>query len=65
MLSDRWEIWTRFLLFPRSPAYPDYTVLFLFGPKNVLILGLGGVGGPYRLDAGHNVHQVPEAAKTF
>ncbi len=25
--------------------------------------GLGGLGGPYRLDAGHNVHQVPEEAK--
>ncbi len=25
--------------------------------------GLGGLGGPYRLDAGHDVHQVPEEAK--
>jgi len=25
--------------------------------------GLGGKGGPYRLDAGHNVHQVPESEK--
>merc|ERR1712223_665259 len=25
--------------------------------------GLGGVGGPYRLDAGHNVHQVSDEAK--
>eukprot|EP00092_Neocalanus_flemingeri_P037789 GFUD01041137.1.p1 GENE.GFUD01041137.1~~GFUD01041137.1.p1 ORF type:complete len:1900 (+),score=456.60 GFUD01041137.1:60-5702(+) len=25
--------------------------------------GLGGKGGPYRLDAGHNVHQVPEHEK--
>lgn len=25
--------------------------------------GLGGLGGPYRLDAGHHVHQVPEQAK--
>ncbi len=26
--------------------------------------GLGGVGGPYRLDAGHDVHQVSEAVKS-
>ena len=25
--------------------------------------GLGGKGGPYRLDAGHQVHQVPESEK--
>ena len=25
--------------------------------------GLGGVGGPYRLDAGHDVHQVPQEVK--
>jgi len=25
--------------------------------------GLGGVGGPYRLDGGHTVHQVSEAEK--
>ncbi|CAD6193433.1 unnamed protein product [Caenorhabditis auriculariae] len=25
--------------------------------------GLGGVGGPFRLDAGHDVHQMPESAK--
>ena len=25
--------------------------------------GLGGLGGPYRLDAGHDVHVVPEEAK--
>ena len=25
--------------------------------------GLGGKGGPYRLDAGHDVHQVPQAEK--
>eukprot|EP00117_Sycon_ciliatum_P049088 scpid7831/ scgid4687/ Uncharacterized protein KIAA0564 homolog len=25
--------------------------------------GLGGVGGPYRLDAGHDVHQVPDEVK--
>lgn len=25
--------------------------------------GLGGVGGPYRLDAGHDVHQVPQSVK--
>lgn len=25
--------------------------------------GLGGRGGPYRLDAGHQVHQISEAAK--
>ncbi|KAL6723387.1 hypothetical protein Aduo_018399 [Ancylostoma duodenale] len=25
--------------------------------------GLGGVGGPFRLDAGHDVHQMPYAAK--
>ncbi len=25
--------------------------------------GLGGVGGPYRLDAGHDVHQVSDAVK--
>lgn len=25
--------------------------------------GLGGIGGPYRLDAGHNVHQVSDEAK--
>ena len=25
--------------------------------------GLGGVGGPYRVDAGHNVHQVPDSVK--
>uniref|UniRef100_F1KQG7 VWFA domain-containing protein n=1 Tax=Ascaris suum TaxID=6253 RepID=F1KQG7_ASCSU len=25
--------------------------------------GLGGVGGPFRLDAGHNVHQLPQSAK--
>lgn len=24
---------------------------------------MGGVGGPFRLDAGHNVHQMPEEAK--
>ena len=27
------------------------------------ISGLGGVGGPYRLDAGHNVHQVSDEVK--
>ena len=26
--------------------------------------GLGGVGGPFRLDAGHDVHQIHESAKT-
>lgn len=25
--------------------------------------GLGGKGGPYRLDGGHNVHQVPQEQK--
>lgn len=25
--------------------------------------GLGGVGGPYRLDAGHDVHQVSQVDK--
>ncbi|KJH40797.1 hypothetical protein DICVIV_13241 [Dictyocaulus viviparus] len=25
--------------------------------------GLGGVGGPFRLDAGHDIHQMPESAK--
>ncbi|EYC24841.1 hypothetical protein Y032_0013g2132 [Ancylostoma ceylanicum] len=25
--------------------------------------GLGGVGGPFRLDAGHDVHQMPDEAK--
>ena len=25
--------------------------------------GLGGVGGPYRLDAGHDVHQVSDDIK--
>ncbi|CAB3401465.1 unnamed protein product [Caenorhabditis bovis] len=25
--------------------------------------GLGGIGGPFRLDAGHDVHQMPEFAK--
>uniref|UniRef100_T1INA4 von Willebrand factor A domain-containing protein 8 n=1 Tax=Strigamia maritima TaxID=126957 RepID=T1INA4_STRMM len=25
--------------------------------------GLGGIGGPYRLDAGHDVHQVPDSVK--
>uniref|UniRef100_A0A915CIE2 VWFA domain-containing protein n=1 Tax=Parascaris univalens TaxID=6257 RepID=A0A915CIE2_PARUN len=25
--------------------------------------GLGGVGGPFRLDAGHDVHQLPQSAK--
>ena len=25
--------------------------------------GLGGVGGPYRLDAGHDIHQVPDSVK--
>lgn len=25
--------------------------------------GLGGMGGPYRLDAGHNVHQVSDEVK--
>lgn len=25
--------------------------------------GLGGVGGPFRLDAGHNIHQLSEDAK--
>ncbi|KAK6061171.1 hypothetical protein COOONC_01162 [Cooperia oncophora] len=25
--------------------------------------GLGGVGGPFRVDAGHDVHQMPESAK--
>ncbi|KAK6745050.1 hypothetical protein RB195_011638 [Necator americanus] len=25
--------------------------------------GLGGVGGPFRLDAGHDVHQMPDSAK--
>ncbi|CAJ0945171.1 unnamed protein product, partial [Mesorhabditis belari] len=25
--------------------------------------GLGGVGGPFRLDAGHDVHQMPDMAK--
>ncbi|CAJ0583659.1 unnamed protein product, partial [Mesorhabditis spiculigera] len=25
--------------------------------------GLGGVGGPFRMDAGHDVHQMPEMAK--
>ena len=25
--------------------------------------GLGGIGGPYRLDAGHTVHQVSDAEK--
>lgn len=26
-------------------------------------LGLGGIGGPYRLDAGHQVYQVPDDVK--
>ena len=26
--------------------------------------GLGGKGGPYRLDAGHNVHQLSDAEKS-
>lgn len=25
--------------------------------------GLGGIGGPFRLDAGHDVHQMPDFAK--
>ena len=25
--------------------------------------GLGGKGGPYRLDAGHDVHQIPDWEK--
>lgn len=25
--------------------------------------GLGGVGGPYRLDLGHQVHQLPDSMK--
>ena len=25
--------------------------------------GLGGVGGPFRVDAGHDVHQIPDSAK--
>ena len=25
--------------------------------------GLGGVGGPFRLDAGHDIYQMPELAK--
>lgn len=25
--------------------------------------GMGGVGGPYRLDLGHQVHQLPESMK--
>ena len=29
----------------------------------VLIAGLGGIGGPYRLDAGHQVYQVPQHEK--
>ena len=32
--------------------------------KWLSISGLGGVGGPYRLDAGHNVHQVSDEAKS-
>ena len=25
--------------------------------------GLGGIGGPFRLDAGHDVHQIPQSIK--
>ena len=28
-----------------------------------ICVGLGGVGGPYRLDAGHDVHQVSDEVK--
>ena len=27
------------------------------------VVGLGGIGGPYRLDAGHQVYQVPDDVK--
>jgi hypothetical protein len=29
----------------------------------VFIIGLGGIGGPYRLDSGHQVYQVPDDVK--
>ena len=34
---------------------------YFLGGRNTA--GLGGVGGPYRLDAGHNVHQVSDEVK--
>ena len=43
--------------------------LSIFIQPNMMLLGgrgtagLGGVGGPYRLDAGHEVHQVPDWQK--
>ncbi len=40
---------------------PSVDVLNLGGRDTA---GLGGVGGPYRLDAGHDVHQVPDAQKS-
>lgn len=36
-------------------------VLQFLGGSNTA--GLGGIGGPYRLDAGHNVAQVPQWEK--
>ncbi|KAK5889878.1 hypothetical protein CesoFtcFv8_013455 [Champsocephalus esox] len=33
------------------------------GPGGRDTAGLGGKGGPYRLDAGHKVHQVSQAEK--
>lgn len=35
----------------------------MFGTGGRDTAGLGGVGGPYRLDAGHDVHQVSQVDK--
>lgn len=37
------------------------SILFVVGGRDTA--GLGGKGGPYRLDAGHKVYQVSQAEK--
>jgi DNA mismatch repair ATPase MutS len=35
----------------------------LFLDRDFHCVGLGGIGGPYRLDSGHQVYQVPDDVK--
>lgn len=40
-----------------------WAFLFNTGISLTLVPGLGGKGGPYRLDAGHDVHQLSDEEK--
>ena len=51
------------LLFYIQVSYGDNILCHLFCEGGRDTAGLGGKGGPYRLDAGHKVYQVSQSEK--